>query len=235
MSRQSRTIWLAVLVMTLGLNACVAAKAKTLSTPTLTPTLRATVTTIPLPTPTPTLAVPASACPLPDLPEGLHLSASGSYTQTEVEAAGPMLCRIERNTCPFYQLVGNLDSTIVFKHEEEPPFDEEDILVHPAALLPLSRLNELVQTEWNRAYHLRLTDAYDSLLEHDLGQTDLTRKYSLHFEGRALDLTTWPIDPSRYGRLCALAHCAGFAWVHHEGDHCHVAVNAPSLCLRCAN
>jgi hypothetical protein len=164
---------------------------------------------------------------------GLHLSASGSYTQTQTEAAGGMVCRIERDSCPYYYLVGDLNPLIVFKREEEPPYDEEDILMHPNMVLPLSRLSDLVLAEWGGEVRLRVTDAYDSLLEHDLGQADETRKNSLHFEGRAVDLTTWPIDRTRYERLCTLAHCAGFAWVHNEGDHCHAAIEAESLCLRC--
>jgi hypothetical protein len=126
-----------------------------------------------------------------------------------------------------------LDSSIIFQGEEEPPYDGEDILMHPAMLLPLSRLNELVKAEWGGAYQLRVTDSYDSLLEHHLSQPDLSRRASLHFEGRAIDLTLWPRDLARYGRLCALAHCAGFGWVHNEGNHCHAAIEAESLCGRC--
>jgi hypothetical protein len=206
---------------------------------------RATATPSPAPTPSPTLkplpttprptatAVAATACPLPDLQVSQHISARASYTETETSAAGPMVCRIERDSCAYYHLIGNLGPTIIFKKEEEPPYDAEDILMHPAMLLPLTRLDELVQQEWGGLYWLRITDAYDSLLEHNLSQLDDSRKYSLHFEGRSVDLTTWPIDPARYGRLCALAHCAGFDWVHHEGDHCHASIEAESLCLRC--
>ena len=107
--------------------------------------------------------------------------------------------------------------------------------MHPSMLLPLYRLSTLVIEEWGGESHLRVTDAYDSLLEHDLGQQDLGLKYSLHFEGRAIDLTLWPIEREKYSRLCALAHCAGFDWVHNEGDHCHAAIEAESLCLKCGN
>jgi hypothetical protein len=144
-----------------------------------------------------------------------------------------MICRIERNSCAFHYLIGNLGPTVIYKREEEPPFDEEDILMHPAMLLPIHRLSQLVTDEWGGEYQLRATDAYDSLLEHDLGQQDQNRKYSLHFEGRSIDLTLWPIDRDKYSRLCALAHCAGFHWVHNEGDHCHASIQAESLCLRC--
>ena len=146
-----------------------------------------------------------------------------------------MACRIERDTCPYNNLVGLLDPTIVFNQEESFPFNTEDVLIHPAMITPLSRLSQLVLAEWDGEFALRVTDAYDSLLEHDINQTNPNRKYSLHFEGRAVDFTTWPVDPSRYGRLCALALCAGFDWVHHEGTHCHASIKAKSLCDSCGN
>ena len=146
-----------------------------------------------------------------------------------------MLCRIQRESCAYRHLIGNPDPTIMFKRDEEPPYDQEDILVHPAMLMPLTRLNDLVVAEWGGAVQLRVTDAYDSLLEHDLAQVDESRKVALHFEGRSIDLTTWPIDSAQYGRLCALAHCAGFDWVHHEGDHCHASIKAESLCVQCSD
>ena len=186
-----------------------------------------------VPTVTPTASPMPVICPLPNLVPGQHISASGSYTETETIAAGPMDCRIERDSCAYCHLIGNLDPAMVFKREEEPPYDREDILMHPAMLLPLTRLNELVAAEWDGAVQLRVTDAYDSLLEHDLAQSEESRKYSLHFEGRSIDLTTWPIEPARYGRLCALAQCAGFDWVHHEG--CHASIRAESPCLRCSD
>jgi hypothetical protein len=204
--------------------------------PAITPAPTPTVV-VRRPTATPfaaSMPTPASPCPLPDLLVGQHISASGSYTETETIAAGPMACRIDPDSCAYYHLVGNLEPSIVFKREEEPPYDEEDVLMHPDMLLPLTRLNKLVLAEWQGAFWLRITDAYDSRLEHDLSQTNGDQKISLHFEGRSIDLTTWPTDLNRYGRLCALAHCAGFAWVHQEGDHCHASIQAESLCLRCS-
>jgi hypothetical protein len=100
-------------------------------------------------------------------------------------------------------------------------------------LQPLTRLNDLVQAEWGGRLQLRITEAYDSQLEHDLTQTDPSRRISLHFEGRSVDLTTWPKESGSYGQLCALALCAGFDWVQDEGDHCHASIRAESLCLRC--
>ncbi len=225
---------LAGFTLLLFLTACASTQAKTAATPTPSATPKPTATPIPTRTPTPTATPePESACPLPVLWPDQHISGTGSYTETQTAAAGPMICRIERDSCAYHHLVGNLDVTIVFKREEEPPFDREDIFMHPDMVFPLYRLNELVKAEWDGRIKLRVTDAYDSLLEHDLGQSDENRKSSLHFEGRAIDLTTWPIDPTLYGRLCTLAHCAGFDWVHNEGDHCHAAIGAESLCLRC--
>lgn len=185
-------------------------------------------TSTPVPTATP-------RCSPDQLPEGFHISASGSYTETENQAAGPMVCRIERGSCAYYSLVGSLDPEVLFARSEEPPYDEEDTLMHPDMILPLTTLRDLVAAEWNGEVHLLVTDAYDSLLEHDLAQSNMDRKYSQHFEGRSIDLVTYPVNRALYPRLCALAHCAGFDWVHNEGNHCHASINAPSLCLQCNN
>jgi len=182
----------------------------------------------------PALAPAAGACALKALSPGLHISASGSYTLTETAAAGPMLCRIQRDSCAYRRLIGNMDAEILFYRHKPPPFDAEDTLMHPAMLLPLTRLKEKVQAEWGGAVKLFVTAAYDSLLEHDLAQSDASRKYSLHFEGRSIDLVTYPVEPARYARLCALAHCAGFDFVHNESDHCHASIRAESLCSACS-
>ena len=241
--RESTGIILLALITTCALaQACAPAQAR--STPPAlagapAPRPTPTVTSRPILTRTPTATPKATSepgtCSLPDLVPGQHISTSGSYTQTERQAAGPMVCRIQRDSCAYRFLVGNLDPTIIFKREEEPPYDGEDMLMHPDMIMPLYRLNKLVQAEWGGAIQLRITEAYDSLLEHDLDQSEKSRKCALHFEGRSIDLTTWPIEPGRYGRLCALAHCAGFDWVHHEEDHCHASIQAESLCLRCNN
>lgn len=232
----NRTLFLCgtCLVLVILASACAPAGAKVEPSPLPSPTRTATAIGIPEPTATPAPTPTSDAlCSIPELDTGIHISASGSYTETQTEAAGPMICRIERGSCAYERLIGNLDGAIVFKREETPPYDEEDILMHPAMLGPLTRLNELVQQEWNGEVQLRVTDAYDSLLEHHLFQPDENKRVSLHFEGRAIDLTTYPVNRDLYGRLCALAHCAGFDWVHNEEDHCHAAISAPSLCLQC--
>jgi hypothetical protein len=172
------------------------------------------------------------------LPEALllgeHLSRSGSYTTSETAAAGPMQCRIERDSCAFQQLVTNLDPKVLFSEGEAAPYGREDRMMHPALVLPLSDLAARVAAEWGEATQVMVTEAYDSLLDHHNFQPNRDLRYSLHFEGRSLDLITWPPDEGRNGRLCVLALQAGFDWAHNEGDHCHVSLNADSLCAVCS-
>lgn len=219
-------------------NICIRINLSAPSIPAMIPTstLQPTAALSPVITPTPSpiaRVIPKPGCLLPDLITGQHISASGSYTETERSASTPMICHLQRDSCGYYQLVGILDPAIVFKQEEEWPYATEDILMHPAMLTPLSRLNRLVQAEWGSAYQLRVTESYDSLLEHDPPESEPRSRYSLHYEGRAIDLTTWPVDQSLYGRLCALAYCAGFDWVQHEGHHCHASIKAETLCDQC--
>lgn len=177
----------------------------------------------------------SSLCRFPDLPAGQHVSRAGDYDIKESLAVGPMMCHITRDSCAYNRLVGKLDPSIIYKEEETAPFATEDLLVHPAIVQPLTRLNQLVQSEWNGAVQLRITDAYDSLLSHDPPDSIPAERYSLHYEGRAVDLTTFPVDRELYPRLCALAVCAGFDWVHNEITHCHASVKATSLCELCGD
>jgi hypothetical protein len=183
--------------------------------------------------PTPT-GLPAPVTLPAEVPQGATLSASGSLTETETEAAGPMACQIERGSCAFSHLVADLDPNLLYSESETPPYGAEDRLMHPAMLRPLARLSELVTQEWGDGSRLMITEAYDSLLEHDLTQPVLKLRYSLHFEGRSVDLITIPPNVDRDPRLCSLAIQAGFDWVHNEGDHCHASIRAPSLCSICS-
>ncbi|MCB0174262.1 MAG: hypothetical protein KDJ97_27360 [Anaerolineae bacterium] len=67
----------------------------------------------------------------------------------------------------------------------------------------------------------------------DPPESNPSTRYSLHYDGRAIDVTTWPVNWNLYGRLCALAHCAGFDYVENEVTHCHASINASSLCTQC--
>ncbi len=131
-------------------------------------------------------------------------------------------------------------ATLEFKNEEvrdsgatsrdERDHQDEDFVMDPAAAAATLRLAEAVASEWmdplsgQPAYRVRLTEAYDSLIEHS--------RQSTHYHGRAVDLTLSPVPPTSgearnhfYGRLSSLSICAGFDYVLFENAyHVHASV-----------
>jgi hypothetical protein len=184
--------------------------------------------------------VAASACKGPPLPP------RGSYPRmTEDDAVGmvPLDERMDRTTAlsvlsDFRD--GAVPGGLEFKNEEdEPPqprqrdrrgFRDEDYLMDPNAAAALTRLADLVRREWTDpetaqpAFRLRVTEAYDSMVEHSSRST--------HYQGRANDLTLSPVPAATgearrafYGRLARLAVCAGYDYVLFENQfHVHASV-----------
>ena len=131
----------------------------------------------------------------------------------EIARVGAISGPVERGTVPFHRLVRCDAENIVFKDEEGTGADR---LMTPRLKERLEILASLVAREWP-GVRLRVTEAWDEDEEHS--------PRSVHYEGRAADLTTSDMDGNRLGRLAGLALAAGFEWVAHESTHVHASVS----------
>lgn len=152
-----------------------------------------------------TAVVPAESC---CLSPGQHVPPIA-----EREASGELSARIVRGSGAFVRLVRVEDGRIVFKDEEGTAADR---YMTRRLRARMRRLAVLVEREW-AGVQLRVTEAWDETLEHG--------RNSLHYEGRAADITTSDLDTRKLGRLARLAVEAGCDWVYFEdGSHVHVSV-----------
>lgn len=132
---------------------------------------------------------------------------------SEVATCGAMAAKIVRGTPAFDTLVQNNNADIVFKNEEGTGADR---MMSQRLKSKLDALATSVKSEWN-GVRLRVTEAWDENDEHN--------GTSLHYEGRAADITTSPSDGAKLGRLGRLAVDAGLDWVLYEdATHVHVSV-----------
>jgi N-acetylmuramoyl-L-alanine amidase len=132
---------------------------------------------------------------------------------TEVATCGAIAKKIRRTDAEFAQLVTNDNAQIIYKDEETTG---ADAVMSTRLKQKLDALATAVATEWPNV-KLRITEAWDEDDEH--------AGNSLHYEGRAADLTTAPVDAAKLGRLGRLAVDAGCDWVWYENAaHVHVSV-----------
>ncbi|MDF3072091.1 MAG: sonic hedgehog protein [Polyangiaceae bacterium] len=131
----------------------------------------------------------------------------------EATVVGAADAPISRASTGFRMLVECEDCPIVFKDEER---NKSDRFMTPRLRKNLVQLSKLVSQTWPKV-ELRVTEAWDDRREHGAG--------SVHYEGRAADITTSDQDPTKLGTLAALAVKAGFDWVYYEdATHVHVSV-----------
>jgi hypothetical protein len=131
----------------------------------------------------------------------------------ESDVVGSITAPVVRGTPEFSALVENKNPNIVFKDEEKTGADR---MMTPRLQKKLDDLADLVTKEWP-GKKLRVTEAWDEDMEHTVG--------SIHYEGRAADITVSDGDTGKLGRLCQLAVDAGFDFVWYENAfHGHVSV-----------
>lgn len=131
----------------------------------------------------------------------------------ESDAVGSVETRIVRGTPAFARLVQNNNPAIIFKDEEATG---ADCMMSVRLKEKLDSLASAVTREWT-GVKLRVTEAWDEDGEHGA--------VSIHYEGRAADLTTSDQDSGKLGRLGRLAVEAGLDWVYFENSlHVHASV-----------